>query len=144
MALAKRGCTRSLRLSGCECSLRLSGCECSLGLLGDRVERSRLVDREIRQNLAAHGYAGVGETVDKHAVGHAERTDGSVEALDPERAERPLLALAIAERILAGLVDGGLGGANGILAATTKTLGGLGDFFGLAMSPPAAFAASHD
>src|SRR3954470_11681709 len=133
MALAKRGCTRSLRLSGCECSL---------GLLGDRVERSRLVDREIRQNLAVDGHAGLGETVDEHAVGHAERTDGSVEALDPERAERPLLALAIAERILAGLVDGGLGGANGILAATTKTLGGLVDFHVLGMSRHTAFDAS--
>src|ERR1700712_3147560 len=102
-------------------SLRREG---GLGLFSDRLERHRFGDGEVRQNLAVHGDAGLGEPVDEDAVGHAERTHRGVDALDPQRAEGPLLALAVAERILAGLVDGGLGGANGVLAAATETPGG--------------------
>src|SRR5437899_9682929 len=99
-----------------------------LGLLGDRLERRRLVDGEIRQHLAVDRDARLREAVDKDAVGHAERAHGRVQALDPERAEGALLALAVAEGILPGLLDGGLGGANGVLAADAETLGGLVDF----------------
>src|SRR4051812_42805188 len=81
-----------------------------LGLFGDRLERRRLVDREIRQHFAVDGDARFGKTVDKYAVGHAERAHGGVEALDPQGAEGPLLALAIAEGVLRGLLDRRLGG----------------------------------
>src|ERR1700749_1605959 len=121
-----------------------SGCERALGLLDDRLERGRLVDREIRQNLAVDGDTRLRQTVDKAAVSQLERTHRGVQALDPERAEGALLALAVAERILAGLVDGGLGGADGVLTAATKTLGGLVDFLVLGVGGHTAFDARHD
>src|SRR6195952_1804103 len=99
-----------------------------LGLFSDRLERRRLVDGEIRQNLAIHRDARLREAVDEDAVGHPERAHRGIEALDPQRAERALLALAVAEGVLPGLLDRGLGGADGVLAAARKTLGGLVDF----------------
>src|SRR3984957_13141909 len=124
--------------------LTASGGERRLGLLGDRLERRRLVDREIREHLAVDGDAGLGQAVDKHAVGHAERADGSVKTLNPQRAEGALLALAIAEGILPGLFDRGLGGPDRVLAAAVKALGGLVDFLVLGGRGHPAFAASHD
>src|SRR5438445_10604873 len=85
-----------------------------LGLLGDRLECRRLGDGEIRQHLAVHRDARLREAVDEDAVGHAERTNRGVDALNPERAEGALLALAVAEGILPGLLDRGLGGATGV------------------------------
>src|SRR5882757_8679529 len=92
-----------------------------LGLFGDRLERRRLVDGEIRQHLAVHRDARLGEAVDKHAVGHAERAHRGVEALDPQRAKRSLLALAVAKGVLPGLLHRLLGGADGVLATAVKT-----------------------
>src|SRR5579859_3201326 len=115
-----------------------------LGLFGDRLERGGLVDREIGEHLAVDGDAGLRQAVDKHAVGHAERADGGVETLNPQRAEGALLALAIVEGVLAGLFDRGLGGANRILAAAAITLGGLVDFLVLGVGGHTAFDASHD
>src|SRR3979490_3408015 len=102
--------------------------QCGLGLFSDRLERRRLVDGEIRQHLAVHRDARLGKAVDKDAVGHAERTHRGVEALNPERPEGALLALAVAEGVLRGLFDGGLGGADGVLAAAVKNLCSLVDF----------------
>src|SRR5712672_3888263 len=115
-----------------------------LGLFSDRLERRRLVDGEIRQHLAVDRDARPGEAVDKDAVGHAERTHGGVEALDPQCAEGTLLALAIAEGVLPGLLDRGLGGADGVLAPAVKTLGGLVDFLVLGVRGHTAFNARHD
>ena len=84
------------------------------------------------------------EAVDKDAVGHAERTHRGIDALDPERAEGALLALAVAEGILPGLLDRGLGGADGVLAAAAETLGGLVDFLVLGVRGHTAFDARHD
>src|SRR6186997_3351316 len=84
-----------------------------LGLLGDRLKRRRLGDGEIRQHLSVHRDARLRETVDEDAVGHPERTNRGVDALDPERAEGALLALAVTEGILTGLLDRSLGGADG-------------------------------
>src|ERR1700722_8990332 len=115
-----------------------------LGLFSDRLERRRFVDGEVRQHLAVDRDARLGEAVDKDAVGHAERTHGGIEALDPQCAEGALLALAVAEGVLPGLVDRRLGGANGILAAAVKTLGGLVDFLVLGVRGHTAFDARHD
>src|SRR5580704_15376228 len=117
--------------------------ERGLGLRGDRLEGRRLVDREIRQHLAVDHDARLGEAVDKSAVGQAERTHRGVQPLDPERAERALLALAVAEGILPGLLDGLLGGPDGVLAAAVETLGGLVDFLVLGVRGHTAFDASH-
>src|SRR5437667_2388554 len=115
-----------------------------LGLLGDRLERRRLVDGEIRQHLAVHRDARLRQAVDKDAVGHAERAHSGVQTLDPERAEGALLALAVAEGILAGLLDRGLGGADSVLAAAAETLGGLVDFLVPGVRGHTAFDARHD
>src|SRR6202171_5000387 len=115
-----------------------------LGLFGDRLECRRLVDGEIRQHLAVYRDARLRQAVDKDAVGHAERTHRGVEALDPQRAESALLALAVAEGVLPGLLDRGLGGADGVLAAAVKTLGGLVDFLVLGVRGHTAFDARHD
>src|ERR1700682_4544280 len=106
-----------------------SGRQRRLGLFGDRLERLRLVDGEIRQHLAVDRDAGLGQAVDKHAVGHAERAHRGVEALNPQRTERALLALAVAEGVLPGLFDRGLGGTDGVLAAGVESLGGPVEFF---------------
>src|SRR3954447_22553789 len=118
--------------------------QCGLGLFSDRLERRRLVDREIRQHLAVHRDARLGEAVDKDAVGHAKRAHRGIEALDPKRAESALLALAVAEGVLRGLLDRGLRGADGVLAAAAKTLGELVDFLVLGVRGHTAFNARHD
>src|SRR5450631_4146022 len=115
-----------------------------LGLFGDRLERRRLVDGEVRQHLAVHGDARLGKAVDKDAVGQAERTYRGIEALDPQRAEGALLALAIAEGVLRGLLDRGFRGADGVLAAAAKTLGEFVDFLVLGVRGHTAFDARHD
>src|SRR5258707_14276493 len=83
-----------------------------LGLFGDRLECRRLVNGEIGQNLAVDRNARLGQAIDEDTVGHAERTHRGVEALDPQRAEGALLALAGAKGVLPGLLDRGLGGAD--------------------------------
>src|SRR5258706_523392 len=115
-----------------------------LGLFGNRLERRRLVNGEIGQNLAVDRDARLGQAVDEDAVGHAEGTNRGIEALDPQRAESALLALAVAEGVLPGLLDRGLGGTDGVLAAAVKTLGGLVDFLVLGVRGHTAFDARHD
>src|SRR6185312_4844148 len=112
-----------------------------LGLFGNRLERYRFVDGEVRQHLAIHRDTRLGKAVDKPAVGHSERPHRGIEALDPQRAEGALLALAVAEGVLPGLVDRGLGGSDGVLAATVKAFGGLVDFLVLGVRGHTAFNA---
>src|SRR6202047_1867689 len=102
------------------------------------------MDREVRQHLAIDGDARPGKAVDKDAVGHAERAHRRIETLNPQRAESALLALAVTEGVLPGLFDRGLGGADGVLAAGLKTLGGLVDFLVLGVRGHTAFDARHD
>src|ERR1700736_6367588 len=102
------------------------------------------MDREVRQHLAIDGDARLGKAVDKDAVGHAERTHRGIEALDPQCAEGALLALAVTEGILPGLLDCRLGGADSVFAAAVKTLGGLVDLLVLGVRGHTAFDASHD
>src|SRR3954464_9385880 len=135
---------RSKRARQRPASASASGRQRGLGLLGDRLERRRLCDGEIRQHLAVDRDARLRQAVDEDAVGHAERANRGIDALDPERAEGALLALAIAEGILAGLLDRSLGGADGVLAAAAETLGGLVDFLVLGVRGHTAFDAGHD
>ena len=114
-----------------------------LGLLDDRLERRRLVDREIGQHLAVDRDPGLGEPVDKPAVGEAERTHRGVEALDPQRAEGALAPLAVAEGVLVGLLHRLLGDADGVLAPAVEALGGLEDFLVLGVGRDAPFDAGH-
>src|SRR5579872_664466 len=111
---------------------------------GNRLERGRLADREIGQHLAIDRDAGFRKPVDEPAIGHAERANRRIEALDPQRTESALLALAVAESVLRGLFHRGLGGADRILAAAVIALGGLIDFLVLGVRGHTAFDASHD
>jgi cysteine synthase A len=97
----------------------------ALGLVDQRLEGVRLVDREIRQDLAVDFDAGLVQTVDEAAVGQAVLAGGRVDALDPERTEVALLGLAVAVGVLAGLLDGLLGDADGVLAAAVVAFGCL-------------------
>ena len=50
-----------------------------------------------------------------------------VDALDPQGAELALAVLAVAVGVLHRLVDRGLGGADGVLAAAEEALGGVAE-----------------
>src|SRR5690606_30953558 len=83
------------------------------GLGDERGEGRRLGDREIGQHLAVDCHLSLAEAVDKSSVGQAVVADGGVDALDPQGAEVALLVAAVAIGVLAGLLDGLLGDADG-------------------------------
>ena len=83
------------------------------------------------------------QAVDKSAVGEAVLAHGRVDALDPERAEGALLALAVAIGVLHRLLDRLLGDADRILAAAVIALGLLQDFLVLGVGGDAALDACH-
>src|SRR5487761_2048386 len=114
-----------------------------LGLFHDRLECRRLGDGEIGQHLAADHYPGLGYAVDEAAVVEAERPHRGVQALDPQRAEGALAPLAVAEGVLAGLLDRLLGDADGVLAAAVIALGGFENFLVLGVRSDATFDAGH-
>src|SRR5438270_5190138 len=99
-----------------------------LGLLDDCRERRGLADREIRQHLAVHQKPGLAEPVDEPAVGQAEGAHRGIEALDPERPEGTLAALAVAIGVLVRLLHRLLGDPNGVLTAAVIALGGFENF----------------
>jgi hypothetical protein len=74
-------------------------------LIGKRLETRRILHRELGQHLAVDLDPGLVEAVDKSAVGQPVLARGRVDALDPERAERALLTLAVAVLILQRLLD---------------------------------------
>src|SRR5207302_821388 len=71
---------------------------------------------------------GLAEAVDKSTVGEPERPYRGVEALDPQRAEGALFALAVAVGVLVGALDRLLGNADRVLAPAVVALRGLADF----------------
>ena len=115
-----------------------------LGLLHDRLERPRLGDGEVGQDLAIDRDAGLGEAVDKSAVGETKGTHRGVQALDPQRAERALAPLAVAEGVLVGLLHRLLGDADRVLAPALIAFGGFQDLLVLGMRGDAAFDPGHD
>ena len=114
-----------------------------LGLLDDHLERRRLADGEIGQHLAVDRDPGLAQARDKSAVGKVERAHRRVEPLDPQGAERALAPLAVAERVLVGLLDRLLGDANRVLAPAVVAFGGLQDLLVLGMRGDAALDACH-
>jgi len=80
---------------------------------------------------------------DEAAVGQAERPHRGVEALDPQRPEGALAALAVAVGVLVGLFHRLFGDADGVLAPAVETLGGLEDFLVLGVGRNAPFDAGH-
>src|SRR5579863_8713513 len=117
--------------------------ECGLGLPDDGLERRRFGDRQIRQHLAVDLDAGLAQPRDEAAVVEAERPYRGVEALNPQRAEGPLLSLAVAKGILIGLLHCLLGDADGVLAPAVIALSGLEHFLVLGMTGDAALDACH-
>ena len=87
------------------------------GLEGDFVSGHR------GQDLAVQLDTGLAEAVHELRIGKAFQTRGGVDALDPQGAERALLVAAVAVGVLAGTINGGLGGTDGVLAAAVETLG---------------------
>src|SRR5580704_5919837 len=128
------------RMSSVICPLL---CERRLGLADDRLERHRLGDGEVREHLAVDHNAGLAQAGDEAAVIEPERAYRRVEPLDPQRAKRALLSLAVAERILARLLHRLLGDADGVLAPAAITLGGLEHLLVLGMGCDAALDACH-
>src|SRR4051812_21791621 len=114
-----------------------------LGLLDDRLKSRRLGNGEVGQNLAIDLDPGLGKTVDKSAVVEPKRPHGGVEALDPERPEGPLAALAVAVGVLVGLLDRLLGDADRVLATAEIAFRGLEDFLVLGVSGDTTLDASH-
>ncbi len=89
--------------------------ERGLRLGDDGAKRFGLVHGEIGENLAVHLDASQREAVDETRIGHGfiDRANTGIDALDPQGAEVPLANLAVAGRILVGLVDGLLGNLEG-------------------------------
>src|SRR5690606_11245117 len=113
-------------------------CRCN-----QRTERIRFVDCDIGQDLAVDLDASLGKTVDETAIGQALLADSSVDALDPESAERALAVLAVAVSILLRTVNCSLGGADGVLATATETSSLIQNLLVLCVGGNAAFYACH-
>src|SRR5271154_5230307 len=92
-------------------------------LLGDGLERGWIGTGDVRKHLAVHLDPSLAKAVNKLRVGKALGAGRSVDALDPQRAERALAHLAVAVGVLPGLVDRGLRRTNGVLAAAKEALG---------------------
>src|SRR5579862_8091467 len=114
-----------------------------LGLADDRLERRRLGNGEVREHLAVDHDAGLAQAGDEAAVVETERAHRRIEALDPQCAEGALLALAVAEGILARLLYRLFGDADGVLAPAVIALGGLEHLLVLGMGCDAALDACH-
>src|SRR6476646_7346778 len=93
-----------------------------LRLGDDGAERLGLVHRDVREHLAVEGDAGEVQRVDELAVGQTFRADRGVDSLDPQSPEAPLLHLAVAIGVLAGLLDGLPGDADRVLATAVIAL----------------------
>src|SRR6185312_1527779 len=112
-------------------------------LVGDGLERGWIGPGDVGKHLAVHLDPGLGKAVNKSGVGEAFQARRRVDALDPQRPERALADPAVAVGVLAGLVDRGLGGADGVLAAAPEALGLLEDLLVLGVGDDAPFHACH-
>ncbi|OWK26328.1 hypothetical protein AJ87_03255 [Rhizobium yanglingense] len=90
------------------------------------------MDRHVGEDLAVDLDASLVQAVDEAAVSKAEFADGSVDALDPKRAEIALVNLAVAVGVLLGAIDGSLGGTDGVLAAAVEAFAAFRTFLCLA------------
>src|SRR5206468_12022748 len=114
-----------------------------LRLAYDRLERRRLADGKIGQHLAIDHDPGLAEAGDESAVGQPERAHRRIEPLDPQRAERAFLTLAIPVGVLLRTLDCLLGDPNGVLAAAVIALGRFQDLLVLGMRGDASLDAGH-
>src|SRR5215470_10091508 len=135
-AMTRRGHGRAESSSG--------GCrQGGFGLLDDGLKGRRLGNGEVRQDLAIDHEPGLAEAVDKSAVIEPKRPHRGVEALNPERPEGALAALAVAIGVLVGLLDRLLGDADRVLATAEIAFRGLEDFLVLGVSGDTTLDAGH-
>src|SRR5690606_2546821 len=113
-------------------------CRCN-----QRTECIGFVDCDVGQNLAVDLDASLRQTVDETAIGQALLADSSIDALDPESAERALAVLAVTISILLRTVNCSLGGADGVLATATETSSLIQNLLVLCVGGNAAFYACH-
>ena len=114
-----------------------------LRLRDDRAERFRFVHCDVGQDLPVEVDVRKLERVDELTVGQAFRSDGGVDALDPQGAEAPLLNLAIAIGVLPGLFDGLAGDTDRVLATAVIALRRLQDPLVLCAGGNTPFDACH-
>src|SRR5437899_4068499 len=134
---------RSVATASEERDCGASGGQRGFGLTHDRFERRRLADGEVGQHLAIDHDPGLAEAADKSAVGQAERAHRRVEPLDPQRAERALLSLAVAIGVLLRALDRLLGDPDGVLATAVIALCRLEDLLVLGVGGDAPLDARH-
>src|SRR5581483_900408 len=82
-----------------------SSFERGLRLRGDGAEGRRVADREVGEHLAVELDSGLRAPVDELVVRQPVHAGGSVDARDPEPAERALLDLAVAVRVDERVLD---------------------------------------
>src|SRR5688572_32131907 len=121
------------------------------GLGGESLFRGRyecgealfIVDRDVREDLAIDLDLRERQPVHQAAVREAARTRRGVDARDPQCSELALAHAAIAERVLAGLDDGLLGGAIGLAARVVVTLRLIEDLAVACLGGNASFYSGH-
>src|SRR5436853_6787368 len=96
--------------------------EAGFDLPGDLGERRLVHHREIGKDLAVDVDVRPLQAGHEHAIGHAQLAHRSVNARDPQRAERALLLATVAVGVLPGLHHRLLGDAVDVLAAAAESL----------------------
>src|SRR4051794_558944 len=139
----RRGCPQRPSLSDEERGLSRLLLQRALGLRDDRAERFGLVHRDVGEHLAVEGDAGEVQRVDELAVGQPLGANRGVDALDPQSAEAPLLHLAVAVGVLAGLLDRLAGDSDRVLAAAVIALRIVEDALVLGAGGDTPFDACH-
>src|SRR5690606_4940629 len=94
-----------------------------LGLLDDRAESGAVVHRQLGHDLPVQLDPGELGAMDELRIGQALGAHRGVDPLDPQRAEVPLLNLAVAVGVLPGLLDRLASDADGVLAAAAIAFG---------------------
>src|SRR5476649_1272141 len=117
--------------------------EGGLGLIDQGLKRHRLPRGEIGHDLAVDLNAGLQDTVHELRVGHAVLADSSVDALDPQAAERALLVAAIAIGVLQALFDLLDADAERVLGTAAIALGELQNLLVTSVCSHAPLYACH-
>ena len=115
-----------------------------LGLFNEGGKGHRLVNGEIGENLTVNTDTSLVEAVDEARIDNAMLTNGSVQTLDPERADRTLLGLTVAGGVLHRAINSSLSCADRIFATAIKALRGLENFFMLGVGCYTPFNTCHD
>src|SRR5207253_9137548 len=108
-----------------------------------RGEHAALIHRQVGHDLAVERDPGELGAMDELRIGQPLGADRGIDPLDPQRAERALLHLAVAVGILPGLLDRLAGDPDRVLAAAVIALRLVEDALVLGAGGYAAFDACH-